>query len=395
MKDRKKKRAVRFLLAVSSLALNLFIPAISVFASPEFAYTPEKWETLRDNHLEYQEIGDLIHEYNADVINNRLEYDDYRGKDRDDIKNAYSHMADMLYEASDEMMDSVSEEQPGYGITVAGAIGTRLQAEQNQETADAQNEDSKVKKLEYDKQEALLVKEAQTKMISCLQAKNERPVLEEALRQAEAEHTAMAVRASQGMASRTECLEAEEKIKAAKADLEANSREYDKYYRELSVMTGWAHDGQPELGEISLVTVEELAQLDPERDFKDAVEANYTQSANKRRLELTEKGTAWEVLSQKLKQGELHIQAEVQEKYRVLEQARADQSQAEEGAKLSCEKADAAGRKFALGMISQNQWEKEQKAATEAKVLKDKSVLSLRQAYEDYCWAVDGLAAVE
>ena len=121
----------------------------------------------------------------------------------------------------------------------------------------------------------------------------------------------MAVRASQGMASRTECLEAEEKIKAAKADLEANSREYDKYYRELSVMTGWAHDGQPELGEISLVTVEELAQLDPERDFKDAVEANYTQSANKRRLELTEKGTAWEVLSQKLKQGELHIQAEV------------------------------------------------------------------------------------
>ena len=135
MKDRKKKRAVRFLLAVSSLALNLFIPAISVFASPEFAYTPEKWETLRDNRLEYQEIGDLIHEYNAEVINNRLEYDDYRGKDRDDIKNAYFHMADMLYEASDEMMDSVSEEQPGYGITVAGAIGTRLQAEQNQETA--------------------------------------------------------------------------------------------------------------------------------------------------------------------------------------------------------------------------------------------------------------------
>ena len=88
MKDRKKKRAVRFLLAVSSLALNLFIPAISVFASPEFAYTPEKWEALRDNRLEYQEIGDLIHEYNAEVINNRLEYDDYRGKDRDDIKNA-------------------------------------------------------------------------------------------------------------------------------------------------------------------------------------------------------------------------------------------------------------------------------------------------------------------
>ncbi len=48
----------------------------------------------------------------------------------------------------------------------AGAIGARLQAEQNQDMADSQNEDGYVKKLEYDRQEASLVKEAQAKMNS-------------------------------------------------------------------------------------------------------------------------------------------------------------------------------------------------------------------------------------
>ena len=49
------------------------------------------------------------------------------------------------------------------------------QAEQNQELADSQNEDGRVKKLEYDRQEAVLVKDAQTKMISYWQKAKARP----------------------------------------------------------------------------------------------------------------------------------------------------------------------------------------------------------------------------
>ena len=106
--------------------------------------------------LEYGELADLVHEYNATVINNRLEYDDYRGKDHDEMKNAYQDIADRLYDSSDKIMDSVNEDQPGYAGTAVGAISARLQAEQNQELADSQNEDGRVKKLEYDRQEPSL-----------------------------------------------------------------------------------------------------------------------------------------------------------------------------------------------------------------------------------------------
>ena len=142
------------------------IPPLEAIASPEFAYPPEKWAALRDNVMEYEELADLVHEYNATVINNRLEYDEYRGKSRDDLKNAYQNLADSMYQASDDLLDSVNEDDPGYGRVAAQAALSRVQAEQNQDLADAQNEDGAIKKLEYEREEAALVQQAQTKMIS-------------------------------------------------------------------------------------------------------------------------------------------------------------------------------------------------------------------------------------
>ena len=121
------------------------------------------------------------------------------------MKNAYQDIADRLYDSSDKIMDSVNEDQPGYAGTAVGAISARLQAEQNQELADSQNEDGRVKKLEYDRQEAVLVKDAQTKMISYWQKAKARPALEEDVNQARSKYEAMAVK-GQGMATQAELL---------------------------------------------------------------------------------------------------------------------------------------------------------------------------------------------
>lgn len=152
------KRAGAMGLALMLAPVSGMLRPVTAWASPEFAYSADKWAALRDDVLEYGELADLVHEYNATVINNRLEYDDYRGKDHDEMKNAYQDIADRLYDSSDKMMDSVNEDQLGYAGTAVGAISARLQAEQNQELADSQNEDGRVKKLEYDRQEAVLVR---------------------------------------------------------------------------------------------------------------------------------------------------------------------------------------------------------------------------------------------
>ena len=39
-------------------------PDINKDISPEFAYSEDKWASLRDNVLEFGELKDLVHEYN-------------------------------------------------------------------------------------------------------------------------------------------------------------------------------------------------------------------------------------------------------------------------------------------------------------------------------------------
>ena len=256
-----RKPGMRLGMLCLTASLSVSLP-MTAWASPEFAYSTEKWASLRDNVMEYEELADLIHEYNATIINNRLEYDEYRGKSNDDLKNAYQDVADHLYDASDKMMDTTDEDQPGYGSVAANAALSRVQAEQNQDTADAMNEDGYVKKLEYDRQEASLVKEAQTKMNSYWQKVKQTPALEEAARTAQSQYESMGVKAAQGMATQAELLGAQEKAEAARAAIEANEKERDDLRRELCVMTGWSYDAEPEIREISIPGIEEADRID-------------------------------------------------------------------------------------------------------------------------------------
>ena len=279
-----------------------FAAAQTVLASPEFAYPPEKWASLRDDVLEYEELADLIHEYNAEVINSRLEYDDYRGKSNDDFRNTYSEMADRLEDSSDRMMDGINEDEPGYGAAEASAMSIRLQAEQARDQADMENEDGRVKKLEYDRQEALLIQKAQGLMIEYWKKEKERPALEGALQQAEAEVQAARRKAALGMLSQPELLEAEAAVCTAQAAEASGKTKQEELRRQLIVMTGWQYDDLPRLGEIP-IPEEALLEEDPESDRTQALITNFSLAADRRRLENTDPGTAKDVLNRRWKPG--------------------------------------------------------------------------------------------
>lgn len=382
--------------AVFGLALAVSCAGTSAaWASPEFAHSSEKWASLRDNVLEYGELADLIHEYNATVINNRMEYDEYRGKDHDDMKNAYQDIADKMAASSDRILDSVNEEQPGYGSAAASAISARLSAEQNQEMADQQNEDGRVKKLEYDRQEAVLVQEAQTKMLSYWQREKQDPALREAESLARSQYNAVAVKAAQGMATQADLLSAKEKAEAALAAIETNNKERDGLRRELCVMTGWNYDAQPDIREIPAPGQEEADNINLEADKEAALVNNYTQAANERRLSFTGNGSQWELMNHKVENGSLQIEADVEAKYKLLKQAQADFVQAEGELEVAVQNARSAERRYSLGTISRNEMTETQGGLASKQSTRDVAGLKYRQALEDYRWAVNGLARTE
>ena len=123
------------------------MPVTAWAGTPEFAYTAEQWASLRDNQLEFTEIADLIHVYNNTVIQNQLEYEDFRGEDADDIADDYYDAADDIY-GSLEYPDSSDSD---YASRLSSYLSSQIQADNLREQGDDNVEDGDVKKLEYDK----------------------------------------------------------------------------------------------------------------------------------------------------------------------------------------------------------------------------------------------------
>lgn len=394
MKDNRLKRGA---MAAGAVGMSLFMTAafpMSVLAgSPEFAYTQEKWAALRDNVLEYEELNDLIHEYNATVLNNRAEYDDYRGKSSDRFKNDYADTVQDLYDASDKMLENVDEDQPGYASALAGSISTRIQAQRMQETADSENMDGDIKKLEYDRQEADLVRTAQTKMNQYWQKAKNRQSLEASLSLAQARQSAAAVRVQEGLEPQARLMEAQEAVQSAQAAIQAGDQELDTVRRELCVLTGWSYDASPEIREIPVTRTVDLGTIDLEGDKQRAVEQNYALRAAKGKMNNTNYGTVQnKVLQVNVSEAEQKIKTDVENRYQNLKQAQSDQDQAAAELALEQRNLDAASRKLENGSIKRNEYLEIQDGYAAKAAAEQVSALKLTQAQEDYWWAVNGLA---
>lgn len=394
MKDNRLKRGA---MAAGAVGMSLFMtaafPMSTLAGSPEFAYTQEKWAALRDNVLEYEELNDLIHEYNATVLNNRAEYDDYRGKSSDRFKNDYADTVQDLYDASDKMLENVDEDQPGYASALAGSISTRIQAQRMQETADSENMDGDIKKLEYDRQEADLVRTAQTKMNQYWQKAKNRQSLEASLSLAQARQSAAAVRVQEGLEPQARLMEAQEAVQSAQAAIQAGDQELDTVRRELCVLTGWSYDASPEIREIPVTRAVDLGAIDLEGDKQRAVEQNYALRAAKGKMNNTNYGTVQnKVLQVNVSEAEQKIKTDVENRYQNLKQAQSDQDQAAAELALEQRNLDAASRKLENGSIKRNEYLEIQDGYAAKAAAEQVSALKLTQAQEDYWWAVNGLA---
>ena len=394
MKDNRLKRGA---MAAGAVGMSLFMtaafPMSALAGSPEFAYTQEKWAALRDNVLEYEELNDLIHEYNATVLNNRAEYDDYRGKSSDRFKNDYADTVQDLYDASDKMLENMDEDQPGYASALAGSISTRIQAQRMQETADSENMDGDIKKLEYDRQEAELVRTAQTKMNQYWQKAKNRQSLEASLSLAQARQSAAAVRVQEGLEPQARLMEAQEAVQSAQAAIQAGDQEMDTVRRELCVLTGWSYDASPEIREIPVTRAVDLGAIDLEGDKQRAVEQNYALRAAKGKMNNTNYGTVQnKVLQVNVSEAEQKIKTDVENRYQNLKQAQSDQDQAAAELALEQRNLDAASRKLENGSIKRNEYLEIQDGYAAKAAAEQVSALKLTQAQEDYWWAVSGLA---
>lgn len=387
-----RKRAKRLAGAVLAAGAITAMP-FQAFAqrSPEFAYSAEKWATLRDNKLEFDEISDLVHEYNPTVVQNEISYKDYLTKNRDDVAQDY-------YDKANEIYSNISypdSDDANYGSGVAAALRNEQQAKSLMEQGDENTDDQATMRLQYDQAEAKLAKQAQGLMITYWTQYYNLDGQKARVEQAKLSYQSEQNRLAAGMSTQSKVLSAKESVSNAEAALVTAESNLASTKESLCLMLGWGYGADVEIAELAEPDQSKIAAIDVNADIQAALENSYAYRLTKKQLTNARTDSVKEKLSETEKNQRETISNSVKSAYDSLLLAQSSYEQAQSALALQEVSMKSADAKLAAGTITKNTYESQKASYTTAQVTAQTQKLSLLQAMNDYDWAVNGLASAE
>jgi len=374
---------------MAGLSLALLAPQTALAASPPFAYSEEKWAALQDDKLEFGEIADLIHEYNSTVKKNAIDYEDYKGKDSDEIAQTYYDTADEIY-ASIEYPDS---DDSNYGSRLASAQSSELSAEQMMERGDENVTDSDTVLWGYTKAEKGLVQSAQQQMISYWNNVVNLESRKNAVIKAQKDYETAQTKKAAGTATQSDVLNAEEALLTARSAVTTTESTIASTKENLCLMLGWNYGDEVEISYLPEPEAAMSASVNLEEDIAKAVENNYELKILNRQVKNARVGSVQRSYETTLKSSEEAVKSNVRSAYQSLVLAENQYAQAQESFALEEKTMQSAERKKAAGTISANAYQNQSYTYENARAQLQTASMSLLQAQLSYQWAVDGLAS--
>lgn len=387
-----RKRAKRLAGAVLAAGAITAMP-FQAFAqrSPEFAYSAEKWATLRDNKLEFDEISDLVHEYNPTVVQNEISYKDYLTKNRDDVAQDY-------YDKANEIYSNISypdSDDANYGSGVAAALRNEQQAKSLMEQGDENTDDQATMRIQYDQAEAKLAKQAQGLMITYWTQYYNLDGQKARIEQAKLSYQSEQNRLAAGMSTQSKVLSAKESVSNAEAALVTAESNLASTKESLCLMLGWGYGADVEIAELAEPDQSKIAAIDVNADIQTALENSYAYRLTKKQLTNARTDSVKEKLTETEKNQRETISNSVKSAYDSLLLAQSNYEQAQSALALQEVSMKSADAKLAAGTITKNTYESQKASYTTTQVTAQTQKLSLLQAMNDYDWAVNGLASAE
>ena len=387
------RKETRFAAAGLVVLLSAAAPAQAWAAatdSPEFSRTAEEWARLQDNTLEYDEIADLVHEYNTTVLNNRVSYRDYLGTDRDDVARRYRDAAQELrdnIEYPDDPTDT------SYATMLMAAQLNETQAKSLEEQADNNVDDSQSIYLQYEMVEANLVLATKLNLIAYNQKLLSNGLTEENRSLLEAQYQAVQVQASVGSATQTDVLNARQALEQLESTSISDAKETQTLKQQICLAAGWNYDADPVFGELPQVDPAQIAAIDLEADKARALENNYTLKISRRQYENSTSSATRENLQNTIRDNEQNIASDITSKYQSLLEAQSSYNLALTQQAVEAQTLAAVQQRFQTGAASQLEYLQESYNMSSRNTAVETAALSLLSAWETYQGAVNGLAS--
>lgn len=398
---RTNKRIISALLSAAMIAV---FPGQAMASGPGVTetekYDAETLARLQDDVLEYDELPDLVHEYNAGM---QVMWNSF-----DRMKQDYVNVTQELRsqrknykdgaERDKEALDHATNPNDIYQLTVSYMTNKGLdKAIQSvittySDVVDNFNSDKNTQTLrQYERQ---AVSGAQSLMIAYSSIEAQKGILEKMKEMYDAQYAMVTQQAGLGAATEADLLSAQSSVLAAEASLASLGSTQDDLRRKLIVMTGWSADANPEIRPIPTSDLSRIASMNLEEDTKKAIGNNASL------ISVRHAGTNGSTAEKRLhlmsvEEAEQKMTIKMQELYNDVLKKKAEYEAAltgYESALISKQSADVMRQ---MSMVGETEYIGLQLQYLQKMSEKEAADIALFQAMETYDWAVKGLASYE
>lgn len=343
-------------------------------------------ERLRDQTVEYEELGNLIHANNVTVQNAASGVENSRKTYTEDLEYLRSEKASARWnkdEAKDEG-DMVSyAEYASYEAVYKSSIKSYNKMLDRLD----QNSTNKSRVM-LEKQ---LTNAAQSLMMSYQSMTLQKEYLatmEELLR---TQYDNAQTRQQAGLSTDQEVMTARSSWESARASLKSMESGEAAIYQNLCILLGVGEEGEVTIQKIPSVDVQKMDEMNLEEDTKKAITNNYdiiserSQSSGRSTAGVNKKTRTVEEMEEKLT-------VKMNQLYEDVQQAKTAYDAAEAGNYAADITWNSAQKKHEMGMLSNDGYLQEQIQYLQKKNNFESAELNLFQALETYWWAVNGIA---
>ncbi len=389
---KKSKKAAAVLLTMSAVLTAVPLPAMAagpLAVKVNSGYDEETWARLQDNVMEYDEIPDLVHEFNVNI---RQTWDDLEKTRQELLNNAeelesHQHRMENLKESAKQEGDMAAIVNYATQEAILGKVSKSMESGGinmlNRKTVASlqQGEDT-------------ITQIAQQLMISYDTLTKQRDTLVRLQELYDRQYQMMVDKKELGLATETDVLAAQTNRLSAQGSIQSIDGGLLKLKPTLCTLTGWAADADPVIAPIPPVDMSRMETMNLENDTKKAIGNNHTLIEQRHSaLGRTNDGTA--ARTAYIEEGDQKLTIKMRQLYDDVAAKRTAYEAALAGYESAQKSAEGYERMYGLGLMSEADYLGGMISYHQKKAGFESADMALRLSIETYEWAVKGFVDIE